>query len=73
MKFWNKDMRQEAEKRVAKMETHALLSWLDSVTMMLGSSIDSWKYHGGAKSAVDEALMVVQVIWEELSKRNLDF
>ena len=71
MKFWNKDLRVQAQKRVVKMETHALLGWLDSTIMMVGSSFDSWRHHGGSKSAVDEALMVVEVIWEELNNRDL--
>lgn len=72
MKFWNKDLRAQAQKRVSKMETYALLSWLDSTIMILGSSFDSWRHHGGAKNAVDEALMVAEVIWEELSNRGID-
>lgn len=71
MKFWSTDLKEQAKNRVSKMETHALLSWLDSTIMILGSSFDSWRHHGGAKGSVDEALMVVEVIWEELNKRDL--
>lgn len=72
MKFWNKDLKEKANKRVAKMETSELIIWMDSALMGLNMNFDDWRSHRGSTTVVSESLTALSSIWEELCSRNLD-
>lgn len=69
MRFWNKDLKQKANSRVAKMETQALVGWMDNSIMGLGQTFDEWRFRNGDKEAVSEILTVISSIWDELEIR----
>lgn len=69
MKFWNKDLKQKANSRVSKMDTAALMGWMDNSIMTLGQAFDSWRFHSGSKEDVSEILTAISAIWEELEQR----
>ena len=69
MRFWNKELKSKADSRVAKMETSALVGWMDNSVMSLGQSFDEWRFRNGNKEAVSEVLTAIASIWDELEKR----
>lgn len=69
MKFWNKELRDKADSRVSKMETPALIGWMDNSIMNLGQAFDTWRFRNGDKEAVAEVLTALGSIWDELERR----
>lgn len=69
MRFWNKELREKANNRVSKMETPALIGWMDNSIMSLGQTFDEWRFRNGNKEAVSEILTAISSIWDELEKR----
>ena len=69
MRFWNKDLKEKANTRVAKMETSALVGWMDNSIMNLGQAFDTWRFRNGDKEAVSEVLTAISSIWDELERR----
>lgn len=72
MKFWSKTQEQTTDihPRIKKMETSALIAWLDSTLMSLGASLDRWRFHSGEEEAVDESLEALIMLWAELKERR---
>lgn len=72
MKFWNKDLKEKANKRVSKTDTSELVIWMDTALMGLNMQFDSWRAHKGDPSLISESLTVLSSIWEELNSRQID-
>jgi hypothetical protein len=70
MRFFNKELKDKADSRVAKMETPALVGWLDSSIMNFGQSFDEWRFRNGNKETVTEAITAINSIWDELERRS---
>jgi len=58
--------------RIKKLDDQSLMSWMDSTLMNVGMAYDGWRYKGKPKEQVNEALDVLNDLWEELSNRNID-
>jgi hypothetical protein len=69
MKFFNKDLREKADKRVSRMETSELCSWMDSSLMALHAAFDEYRFRNGDKEYVSESLTALNAIWDELVSR----
>jgi len=69
MRFFNKELREKANKRVSKMDDAALAAWMDSTLMTLHASYDEYRFRNGSKEYVTEALTAVNSIWDELEQR----
>ena len=69
MRFWNKELKSKADIRVSKMETAALVGWMDNSIMSLGQTFDDWRFRNGSKDTVSEVLTALSSIWDELEKR----
>lgn len=69
MKFFNKELREKADKRVARMETSELCTWMDSSLMALHASFDEYRFRNGDKEYVTESLTALNSIWDELVSR----
>lgn len=72
MKFWSKETRAKADSRVAKMETSALTGWMETTLMTLGMTYDNWRFRNGPKQEVSDTITVLNSIWEELERRNIE-
>jgi hypothetical protein len=70
MRFFNKELKNKADSRVSKMETSALVGWMDSSIMVFGQSFDEWRFRNGSKEAVTESMTVINSIWDELERRS---
>lgn len=70
MRFWNKELKEKANNRVATMETTALVGWMDTALMGFCSQFDEWRFRKGSVDTVSESLTVISSIWEELERRN---
>lgn len=69
MKFFNKDFREKADKRVSRMDNSELCTWLDSSLMALHASFDEYRFRNGDKEYVSESLTAINAIWDELNSR----
>ena len=72
VKFWSKETRAKADNRVAKMETSALTGWMETTLMTLGMTYDNWRFRNGPKQEVSDTITVLNSIWEELERRNIE-
>jgi hypothetical protein len=70
MRFFNKELKNKADSRVSKMETSALIGWMDSSIMSFGQSFDEWRFRNGSKETVTEAMTIINAIWDELEHRS---
>jgi hypothetical protein len=70
MRFFSKELKNKADTRVAKMETSALIGWLDSSIMGFGQSFDDWRFRNGSKETVTESITIINSIWDELERRS---
>jgi len=70
MRFFSKELKSKADSRVAKMETSALVGWMDSALMGLNMNFDEWRYRKGDKEMITEAITVINSIWDELERRS---
>jgi|LakMenEpi03Aug12_release.lakeMendotaPanAssembly.Ray.scaffolds.fasta_scaffold1307426_2 hypothetical protein len=70
MRFWNKELKEKATSRVTKMETDALVGWMDSSLMNFCSQFDEWRFRKGSSDLVSESLTILNSIWEELDRRS---
>lgn len=69
MKFFNKELREKADKRVARMETSELNTWMDSSLMAVHAAFDEYRFRNGEKEYVTESLTALNAIWDELVSR----
>lgn len=44
MRFWNKELKEKANNRVATMDTAALTGWMDTALMGFCSQFDDWRF-----------------------------
>jgi hypothetical protein len=58
-------------KRVGKVQTEQLLTWLDTTIIGLGISVDNWRYHNAAPGDVELSIEAIYAIWQELRSRGL--
>jgi hypothetical protein len=69
VKFFNKELREKAGKRVERMDTPDLCTWMDSSLMALHAAFDEYRFRNGDKEYVTESLTALNAIWDELVSR----
>ena len=62
----------ELHPRIKKLDTQSLLSWMDTTIMSVGMAYDGWRYKDKSPVQVNEALDVLNDLWEEISNRSID-
>jgi hypothetical protein len=62
----------ELHPRIKKLDTQSLLSWMDTTLMSVGMAYDGWRYKDKSPEQVNEALDVLNDLWEEISNRSID-
>lgn len=62
----------ELHPRIRKLDTQSLMSWMDTTLMNVGMAYDAWRFKDKPIEQVNEALDVLNDLWEELSKRSID-
>lgn len=73
MSIWKRSTpTKELHPRIKKLDTQSLLSWMDSTLMNVGMAFDAWRYKDQPAEQVNEALDVLNDLWEEISNRNVD-
>jgi hypothetical protein len=71
--LWKRDKpTKELPSRIKKLDNQSLMSWMDSTLMNVGMAYDGWRYKNKPIEQVNEALDVLNDLWEELSSRNID-
>jgi hypothetical protein len=62
----------ELHPRIKKLDTPSLLSWMDTTLMSVGMAYDGWRYKDKSPEQVNEALDVLNDLWEEICNRSID-
>jgi hypothetical protein len=71
--IWKRDKpTKELPSRIKKLDNQSLMSWMDSTLMNVGMAYDAWRYKGKPIEQVNEALDVLNDLWEELASREID-
>lgn len=71
--IWKRDKpTKELPARIKKLDNQSLMSWMDTTLMSVGAAYDAWRFKDKPAEQVNEALDVLNDLWEELSNRGID-
>lgn len=71
--IWKRDKpTKELPARIKKLDNQSLMSWMDTTLMNVGQTYDAWRFKDKPAEQVNEALDVLNDLWEELSNRGID-
>lgn len=57
-------------KRIAKLETVGIKTWMETTIISLGNVYDKWRYHEGPAEDIEEHLTILNELWKELQSRS---